>query len=288
MTTHSNPQLQQHLAAMRAMFDCPSCGDTGLEGVLGMPEMAARSDSAVLLERLHPNERAAIERCLGNLIREFHFGYVLFGDKPLSLGWVIEDSVRARLKDPHARTTLSEFASWERLAAELPKDSDLRIRLFESSGGRSARETVLFSRSRVAEIVEREREFFCATFGSGNTPSAMLHRLDNCATFAEVFTDHTGEYREDVLGLLLGFSRMSVFAFKRSQELAAQALSSGDELISANSRAPSNSVQPIFFRAHPEDGEASALVSRYERQRERVSEILRSPDWLRSVLARFA
>ena len=275
---NSRSPLERFLDQQRRMFECGSCGDDAA-GVFLPPPPAMPRTQEQAWHSLSVPERAGLENFFRPLIEGFHAGYVLFGTKPMSLGAVITEEVKTTLVGM-SRVTQLDYATWARLAPRLP-EGPFHIHLFNQLIPGGAADLIVLHRERIGAVLASEHDRFAAAFGPAIDGPQMIERLTTAPTLRAALTDQTGRYREDLLGLMLGFPRQSVLAF---QELQESRFTGAGAFASAPESDLASPIVPVRFRVHAEDPEARVVAARYDQERRRIDTLMRQPEWLRDLL----
>jgi len=275
---NSRSPLERFLDQQRRMFECGSCGDDAAGVLLPPPPTVPRAGEQAW-HALSAPERAGLESFFRPLIEGFHAGYVLFGSKPMSLGAVITEEVKTTLVGT-SRVTELDYATWARLAPRLP-EGPFHIHLFNQLIPGGAADLIVLHRERLNAVVALEHDRFAAAFGPAINGPRMIERLTTAPTLRAALTDNEGRYREDLLGLMLGFPRQSVLAF---QELQESRFTGAGAFASAPESNLNSSILPVRFRVHAEDQEARGVAARYDQERRRIDTLMRQTEWLRELL----
>jgi hypothetical protein len=188
---HHDPLLAQYLAIQRKAFSCPGCGD-GLTELLPTPQDFRISPLQRAMASLTPAESLSLGELFRPLITESHFGYVLFGSKPMALGAVVPDELKGRLNKPESRAYRSDFNVWKSLASRFP-ERRLQIHEFAPLSPGGASEVVIFNPEPITDVVNRRVKLFKDAFGEAVDGQGMCARLLASSSREEAFADKTGK-----------------------------------------------------------------------------------------------
>lgn len=250
------------------------CSAGGLEGILpSVNDLVGPASHG-----LTPT-KTDLERFFLPLIVKYHFGYVLFGTKPLARGAIVSDELKL---SPEEHVNRNSYEAFARHTRQFPA-ANFSFRLFEKSQGGAA-DFIVFEPNRIRGVVESASLEFRSAFGYRVDGEVICARLMQEKSLEAAMTDKDGEVRYDLLGLLYGFPKISVVAFDRLQhsgktEDNINFYSAGDL-----SRGESK-IMPVRFRASIDDPEAKKVMSKFRQEQERIDSIIQDSHWIDKVLA---
>ncbi len=275
---HDSNLLKGLLAGHTRMFACVGCGEPAAD-VLALDELRPLPRSSKQVAQMAETATAEL---FAPLIRHSHFGYVLFGSKPLASASIPHDSVRPRLEDPSTRAFLSQLMEFGPLLNQF-RSHCFAMRIFEPATEDAAQEVILFNRQRVAQVVSDSYNLFARAFSANVDGEQICDRLLCSNSLMGALTDNENVYREDLLGLLHGFPPKSILAFPYRDRGSRAAKDMSREKLPVTHQ----EIKPVRFWAAPDDAHATALRERFETERGIITDIMRRADWPRKVLACF-
>lgn len=171
----------------------------------------------ILFKKNNFEEKKRIESFFKVLIYENHFGYTLFGDKPVSIaGYFTLEPSSNFLWGRSRHSNLGElWKNWENYQKAL--NIKEYIFLNEADGDlENLRVITLINKKAFLAKVRGHIDLFQTILGNNITPELLLERVS--VPHASLFK--ILNYNEGLYGILLGYGKNNAFAFKRSLELA--------------------------------------------------------------------
>jgi hypothetical protein len=231
-------------------------------------------------------QRSSLNSFFEPLIRDAHFGYVLFGSKPMALGSLVADEVRQILKPTVSRACISDFECWSRLANIAGLHSpNICIHRFEPAVAGGASEVVILNTELIGDLVKSHQSLFNKAFGDSFDGPQMCARILRATSLPEAFKDTSNKVREDLNGLLLGFPLQSTTGFLNHQCTSMGRRCFGYSSIDLVSQR-SEGIRPVQFRVAEGDPEAMAVQQKFQREMVTIEKIMALSDWLDVVLQR--
>jgi hypothetical protein len=290
-----------------------------LVGILSAVGYLCISSQGILLpqrsKHIPEADKEILDLFLRDLIFNNHFGYTLFGEKPISIAGYFSEEPLWNLIFFHGRpkfTFESAWAKWENCAKKLPTKNYLLIRESNPRYPGLITVTLVNKRAFLATFKEHH-QLFQKILGKGITGEKLLERL---------LSKQTGlfellRYDEALYGILLGYGKANALAYKRRCELSPW-IADGELLLerpfSLYFPAPSsgfisiheehaflegclapfndhtrlNLIAPPYFLALTEDEETSLLRLKYQKTRRELSELYSKGNFLDLTFKQYA
>jgi len=173
--------------------------------------------SIAFLKKTDVEKKKQVESFFKVLVYENHFGYTLFGDKPVSIaGYFTQEPLSNFFWGRSNHSNLGElWKIWE----SYQKTLNIKEYIFLNEADvdlDNLRVITLINKKAFLAKVKQHIELFQAVLGNNITPELLLERVS--APHSSLFK-HLN-CNEGLYGILLGYGRNNAFAFKRSLELA--------------------------------------------------------------------
>jgi hypothetical protein len=195
--------------------------------VVGLFFIFPRRNSNSSLDEISQEDRLIIKPLLKDLVFKNHFGYVLLGEKPVSIASYFSQEPFANLlfiRKAHAFNCEHSWKILEKYAPKLnsgnfvflKKKSNLYISKNQSQNTVDVYEIAIINKKLFLQTVKNHLDLFRKTLGDWVTPISLLAQISE----AKVSLFEALGYDEGLLGILLGYGKTNALAFKRNMELA--------------------------------------------------------------------
>lgn len=163
---------------------------------------------------INKSDEKDLEIFFRTLIYGNHFGYTLFGDKPISIaGYFVQQPTNNLLAGHRTNICLGElWKTWGKYASQI--NSKNYLILNEKTGERLGTITLINKRAFL-KTVEEHLNDFQAVLGEDMTPKKLMEQIatPNASLFDIL-------HRNEILyGILLGYGKKNALAYKRRSEL---------------------------------------------------------------------
>jgi len=245
-----------------------------------------------------------LDRFFRNLVLFNHFGYTLFGDKPISLkGYFLKVPVGNVLMGQNpVDETIDLLQVWKKYSSWFPSE---RFLLFdEPQNNQQMRKIVLINKNYFIEKVDQNISYFQSVLGKNITSQQLLKQLEKSdVRLTEILQNHEG-----LLGILLGYGKQnSIYYQRRNEILQEQCLDKvpidlgpslgflQEELdflwkhlkICGNNDSPIVMIRSVQFAGDPYAPETGLLNEKYRQTQKKISAIYAKGNFLELTLAQF-
>lgn len=184
-----------------------------------------RHNTDLFIHKISKEEKQVLEPFLKDLVFNNHFGYVLIGEKPISIASYFSQEPFTNLIFYRKTHTFNFEKAWkvfEKYKSELNSRNFLffiekshlpfKDELVEN---RDIYTIIIINKKVFLSTVEKHLDLFKKSIGDGVTPISLLHQISNAkmGLFEALGCD------EGLYGILLGYGRTNALAFKRNLEL---------------------------------------------------------------------
>lgn len=233
-----------------------------------------------------PNEeQEKLEYFFRTLIKQYGFGYTLFGDKPIALlCWFAEPDYNK--KRPYFTVNedfIESYSVWKKYEKKFPSNKFiLRERTLEVV--KKYIELVLIKKSIFNENIEKNSEFFSSEYDTNTFLKS--EKLENYLNSSD---EQKSKYHIR-MGILLGYGKENSIEFANRSIDHRNSTDCSDwvpfkDLIKVENK--KEYPFPPTFRATPNSNETVDLVKRYSQTQNQLKDILKRKDFLQFFLEEY-
>lgn len=233
-----------------------------------------------------PNEeQVKLEHFFRTLIRQYGFGYTLFGDKPVSLlFWSAEPDYNK--KRPYFSVNenfIESYSVWKKYEKVFPSNKYiLQERIISIE--KEYIDLVFINKSLFNEIIKRNSEFFSSQYDTNTFLKS--EKLENYLNSSD---EQKSKYHIR-MGILLGYGKENSIEFANRSIDHRNSADCSDWVSFKDLIKVENKKEypfPPTFRATPNSDETVDLVKRYSQTQNQLKDILKRKDFLQFVLEEY-
>lgn len=280
-------------------------------------------NSNSLFDEVSKEDKLVIEPLLKDLVFNNHFGYVLVGEKPVSVAsYFIHEPFTNLLfiqksnayNFEHSWKTLEKYRSKlnSRNFVLLKEKSNFFALKDKTSERNDVNVIILINKTLFLHTVEKHLDLFKKTLGDWVTPTSLLTKISEAKTsLFEIL-----RYDEGLYGILLGYGKANALAFKRNLELARivdplfreiafpftlqlikpsshfhsldeEYVAFQEQLSFSDLHFPLSTFVPPSFEILKDDDETALLKQRYRKAHRQLVKMYSEKDFLRVTLRQF-
>lgn len=265
--------------------------------VFCFPLHAMEGKSEIQLEHLfkHVNaqERGILEEFFGRLITQYHFGYVLFGNKPMATCGIAKhiDVLYLFSDDALSNQQIKKgWNVWKKQSQALEPDNFI-LRLAKNPLYPSMSMLVLINKTLVLDCVEKNITLFRQALGENINPDEVLFNLE---TKDSILQDALKNH-EELFGILLGYGTHNSLMFVKTKPLNRYFSFASASDSSSVRLTPFNSYNPhlLFidlprFGADERDQETINLKNSYNKTCSELNNHCQKNSFLNTILTKWA
>ncbi len=170
-----------------------------------------------ILSKIPKNDQLILEDFFQDLItRRCEFGYVLFGNKPVSItGYLnpLSDFFKIYVLDSYNLKFQKGMECWRKYYKLFPSKDYLFIFFGEPSSKEDYIDIVLVNNKKLLEVTQKNLTKFQAIFGPNFTAKKLLKKI---ATEQDFWEEH---FTSEMLGILLGYGEANSYFFQRRDDV---------------------------------------------------------------------
>jgi hypothetical protein len=175
----------------------------------------ANKDISETIEKIPHEDREKLERFFWDLIVCNHFGYTLYGDKPISLnGYFCKTPLGNILCGQLPVDEFPQLLSvWKKYASNFPSSKFLLID--EPQSNPDMREFVIINKTAFIKTINKNIVYFKKVLGDNVSGRKLLNQLKQPdANLHTVLHNHEG-----LLGILLGYGTRNAFLYHQRDKI---------------------------------------------------------------------
>jgi hypothetical protein len=238
-------------------------------------------------------DRESINQLFNFLIKEDHFGYTLFGDKPVSLSghftitpW---ENIVERVNDQDG-IFWKNWRIWEKYQQIFPLQNFILINE-PSKRHKNILNVILINKKEFIRVVNQNQRLFEAVLGYKISPHHMLQKIESGEiTFVDSINDNQGLW-----GILLGYGKHNSMLYNQRERSYFDCFALSDTALknsSINLEACGDYdyspliIGSVHFAGDKSNLETKKLQERYRKLRGKISEIYSKGDFLEITLSK--
>ncbi|MBS4167403.1 hypothetical protein [Parachlamydia sp. AcF125] len=232
-----------------------------------------------ILNQISQSEKEQLEAFFAELVVDAHFGYSLFGDKPVSLTGHFLLTPWNNVLELHKidGDFWQKWKIWEKYQKQLEITHYLLVK--EPASFKNSQFIILINKKAFIHAFTKHAALFHAILGAGLKPEKILQEIaEGKKTFFESI-----RHNPTLLGLLLGYGEHNAICFSQKGKILKMSClrSFGDD-----SRFSLLRVGSLYFLADFKHPETQALYQKYEKLRGRLSTIYAHGNFLPITLSK--
>lgn len=232
-----------------------------------------------ILEKIPCEERQKLDGLFYGLINHDHFGYSLFGDKPVALSG--HTTITHWENFIHSHTTEGTFWKywdiWEKYLSQIPIKNFLLQK--EPSPFCKGDLIILINKQALLKTVQAHSEIFETILGHKIQPEQFLKDIElNKKTFMESINHNV-----TLLGILLGYGKHNSILFAQKRKIFKNSCLQG---YGENCPYSLLRISSLNFMADLKHAETQQLHKKYSKMRNKLSSIYSQGSFFKSTLAK--
>lgn len=252
----------------------------------------ATSVSAILKE-IPKEDRESINHLFSFFIKEDHFAYTLFGDKPISLSahFIITpwENIVERVNDQD-EIFWKNWNVWKKYQ-HLFSLKDFILINEPSKNNKNISNVILINKKEFIRVISQNQRLFEAVLGYSVLPHRMLKKIEfNKMTFVDSINDNQGLW-----GILLGYGKHNSMLYNQRHRNYFNCLALSESSLRNSSiklkGSGDNNYSPliigsVYFVGDITHPETKALQKKYRELRGKISAIYSKGDFLEITLSK--
>lgn len=246
-----------------------------------------------ILKEIPKEDYERLNQLFSCLIKEDHFCYTLFGDKPVSLSshfnitpW---ENIVERVND-RDEIFWKNWNVWEKYRTLFPMKKHLLIK--EKNIKKNIIHIILINKSEFINIVKQNQKFFEMILGHKISPKELLKKIE---TGKIAFIDSIND-NQALWGILLGYGKHNAILYNRRDRDYFNCLALSDAALRHSSiklegcgdyKYSPLIIGSVYFAGDTNYPETKALQKKYRELRGKISAIYAKDNFLEITLSKF-
>ena len=208
---HSCLGLWQWSLAPDKNSEEPPCQIPNFSSFLGINDPQKRKVGKII-EIIPKRDRGTLELFFQEIVYKEHFGFTLFGDKPVSLTGYFDPLPMENYLQVHRNAILKNgWETWKKYRPIFPVNNYILIEEAENE----LNVITLINKGALVKTIHENLDLFQRILGNAITPEEFLKKLEepNASLFALIH-QHEGLY-----GIFLGYGKINAYLYHRRAEL---------------------------------------------------------------------
>lgn len=238
------------------------------------------------LDGMSSRERFYLKEFFKACVREDHFGYTIFFDKPVSASGFFIKCPSREIAAPYQNKLISEgWKIWKKYEPLFQHPNYIFCEEIEEFYDKDLKSKIkvchifLITKNALLNLLDEKHFLFSEQLGSEFSPEKFLHDVET----TRKLTVHL-KRNEALLGIALGYGIRASFQFadKRKSGHNPEELSKGTPIISFQPKGCK--INPVSFIGDLNSEEDQAISCHYSSQIEEIWKIYRDKEFLRKVI----
>ncbi len=165
-----------------------------------------------IIKTIPKEDREALELFFRELIYKEHFGFTLFGNKPISLTGYFDPLPTENYLQTHRNTILKNgWTTWKKYRSIFPTSNYLLIEEAENE----LIVITIINKDALLKTIYEHLDLFQTVLGKTFTPEELLQKVgEPDASLFQLIHQHEGLY-----GIILGYGKTNAYLYHRRDEL---------------------------------------------------------------------
>lgn len=245
-----------------------------------------------ILKEIPKEDRESLNHLFSCLIKEDHFAYTLFGDKPISLSshFIITpwENIIEHVNNQN-EIFWKNWTIWEKYQDLFPMKNYLLLK--EKSRKENITHIILINKSEFINIFNQNQKLFEEIIGYRISAKDILNRIEaGKETFVNSINDH-----QALWGILLGYGKHNAMRYNQRERYYFDCLALSDAALRhsliklegcGDYKYSPSIIGSVYFSGDINHHETRALQKKYRELRGKISEIYNKGDFLEITLSK--